>query len=159
MAAIRFLVLVVLLNVIRYVVTPLLETPFVFPRLFAAMEASPEYFNQDFSTWDWVTSYLYNFVMWGTAAGLFHLLRPVLRGGDVTASFKAFGLVWILFAAISGIYMNHYSHPPNFYGWNILDAFLAFGLVALANGILYRRVMGTYAAGAPGPATQGDSAS
>ena len=149
MAAIRFLLLVLLLNVIRYVVTPLLETPFVFPRLFAAMEASPEYFNQDFTTWDWVTSYAYNFVMWSVTVGLFHLQRPVLSGGDVTASFKSFSLVWILFAAVSGIYMNHYSHPPNFYGWNILDALLAFGLVALANGILYRRVMGPYAAEGP----------
>ncbi|MDH3222995.1 MAG: hypothetical protein OEO23_04700 [Gemmatimonadota bacterium] len=149
MTFIRFLVLVVLLNVIRYVVTPLLETPFIFPRLFAAMEASPEYFNQAFSTWDWITSYAYNFVMWGCATWLFHLLRPVLKGGDVTASFKVFGLVWLLFASVSAIYMNHYSHPRNFYGWNILDAFLAFGLVALANGILYRRVMGTAAAAGP----------
>jgi len=149
MAAVRFLTLVVILNLVRYFVTPLLEVPFVFPRLFAAMEASPEYFNQDFTTLDWVTSYAYNFVMWGIATWFFHRLRPVLAGGDVTASFKVFGAAWVMFSAISGIYMNHYSHPSNFYGWNVLDALLAFGLVALANGILYRRVMGSAAASGP----------
>jgi hypothetical protein len=150
MTVVRFLGLVVVLNIVRYVVTAPLETILVFPGLFAAMEASPSYFNTTFGQWEWVTSYAYNFAMWAVAAGVFHLLRPVLRGHDVVASLKAFGLQWAMFAAVSAIYMNHYSHPRDFYLWNILDGVLAFGVVAVTNGLLYRRVMGA-AAAAAGP--------
>ena len=52
-------------------------------------------------------------------------------------------------AAISAIYMNHYSHPRDFFFWNILDGVIAFGAVAVANGLLYRRVMGPAAAVGP----------
>lgn len=44
------------------------------------------------------------------------------------------------------VVLLHYSHPPDFYVWNILDAVIAFGTVALANGLLYGRVMGRAAA-------------
>ena len=127
-----------------------MEQALVLPHLFGAMAESPEYFSTEFGTWDWVTSYLYNFVMWGVAAWVFHLLRPVLKGGDVVASLKSFGLMWLMFAAVSAIYMNHYSHPRDFYLWNILDAVIAFATVAVANGLLYRRVLGPgAAAGSP----------
>jgi len=146
----RFLVLVVLLNVVRYLVAGVVEQALVLPHLFGAMAESADYFRTEFATWDWITSYLYNFVMWGVAAWIFHLLRPVLKGGDVVASLKSFGLMWLMFAAVSAIYMNHYSHPRDFYVWNILDAVIAFGTVAVANGLLYRRVMGpSAAAGCP----------
>lgn len=36
----------------------------IFEKLGAAMAASPSYFNLKFTSADWVTSYLYNFVMW-----------------------------------------------------------------------------------------------
>lgn len=143
MTVLRFLVLVVLLNVVRYLVAGVIEQALVLPHLFGAMAESPEHFRTEFATWDWVTSYLYNFVMWGVAAWVFHLLRPVLRGGDVVASLKSFGLMWLMFAAVSAIYMNHYSHPRDFYLWNILDAVIAFSTVAVANGLLYRHVMGS----------------
>lgn len=146
MGLLRFVVLVILLNVVRYVVAPLLEGPLVFPGLFGAMEASPDYFNSEFGRWDWITSYAYNFIMWTVTVWLFHLLRPVLRGSDVVASLKVFALSWLMFAAVSAIYMNHYSHPRAFYVWSILDGVIAFGLVGLANGLLYRRVMGPAAA-------------
>lgn len=150
MTVLRFLVLVVLLNVVRYLVAGVVEQALVLPHLFGAMAESAEYFRTEFATWDWITSYLYNFVMWGVAAWIFHLLRPVLKGGDVVASLKVFGLMWLMFAAVSAIYMNHYSHPRDFYVWNILDAVIAFGTVAVANGLLYRRVMGpSAAAGCP----------
>jgi len=150
MTVLRFLVLVVLLNVVRYLVAGVIEQALVLPHLFGAMAESPEYFRTQFATWDWVTSYLYNFVMWGVAAWVFHLLRPVLKGGDVVTSLKSFGLMWLMFAAVSAIYMNHYSHPRDFYLWNILDAVIAFATVAVANGLLYRRVMGpSAAAGSP----------
>ena len=141
MTLLRFLVLVVLLNVVRYLVAGVVAQALVLPHLFGAMAQSPEYFRTEFTTWDWATSYLYNFVMWGVAAWVFHLLRPVLKGGDVVASLKSFGLIWLMFAAVSAIYMNHYSHPRDFYVWNILDAVIAFATVAVANGLLYRRVM------------------
>ncbi len=142
MTLVRFLVLVILLNIVRYLVAGVVEQMLVLPHLFGAMAESEEYFRTEFETADWVTSYLYNFVMWAVAAWVFHLLRPVLKGGDVAASLKSFGLMWLMFAAVSAIYMNHYSHPPDFYIWNIVDAVVAFGTVALANGLLYRRVMG-----------------
>lgn len=142
MTFVRFLALVVLLNVVRYLVAGVVEQMLVLPHLFGAMAESPEYFRTEFTTWDWITSYLYNFVMWGVAAWVFHLLRPVLRGGNVVASLKSFALMWLMFAAVSAIYMNHYSHPRDFYLWNILDAVIAFGTVAVANGLLYGRVMG-----------------
>ena len=138
----RFLVLVVLLNIVRYLVAGFVEQMLILPHLFGAMADSQEYFRTEFRTLDWVTSYIYNFAMWAVAAWVFHLLRPVLKGGDVVASFKAFGVMWLMFAAVSAIYMNHYSHPPDFYLWNIADAVIAFGTVALANGLLYSRVMG-----------------
>jgi len=143
---IRFFALVLLLNVIRYGVVGPLESVLIFPGLFGAMEASPDYFNTSFTRMDWVTSYGYNFGMWAVATWVFHLLRPVLTGGDVVASLKAFGIMWLMFASVSAIYMNHYSHPHDFYVWNIVDGLLAFGLLGLANGLLYRRVMGDGAA-------------
>jgi hypothetical protein len=46
----------------------------------------------------------------------------------------------MLFACISAIYMNHDTHPKDFYLWNILDALLVFPFVALANGLLFPRI-------------------
>lgn len=73
-------------------------------------------------------------------------MRPALRGSDLIASFKALGLMWVFFASLSAVYMNHYSHPRAFYAWNIADALLTFFIVAVGNGMLYRRVMGIHAA-------------
>jgi len=141
----RFLGLVVLLNLVRYVIGFLVEPWVIFPGLFHAMEESSAYFNTSFETVDWVTSYLYNFGVWLVPAWLFHLARPVVRGTDVIASLKVFGILLVNFAAISAVYMNHYSHSRDFYLWNILDAVMMFAVVGLANGLLYRRVMGPFA--------------
>ena len=75
----------------------------------------------------------------------FHLMRPSLAENDIVASLTAFGIGWLFFAALSFVYMNHYSHPKAFYVWNVLDATLTFSVLAVANGLLYRRVMGSYA--------------
>lgn len=150
MLFIRFLALVVILNVLRYLCGFLLEPLVIFPGLSAAMEASPNYFNTTFDRFDWLTSYAYNFMMWFCCVWLFHLMRPAIRGSDYTASFKVFGIMWIFFASVSAILMNHYSHPKNFYFWIILDGILVYALVAACNGLLYRRVMGRYAAGRSG---------
>ena len=140
--ALRFAVLVVVLNVVRYLVAGVVGQQLTMPGIMGVMQSHPQYFSDFSGRWDLPTSYLYNFVMWAVAAWLFHLLRPVLRGGDMAASLKSFGLAWLFFAAVSAIYMNHYSHPKSFYAWNLIDSVLAFGVVAVANGALYRRVMG-----------------
>jgi hypothetical protein len=141
----RFFALVVLLNIVRYVIGFLVEPWIIFPGLFGAMEENSAYFNTSYHTVDWVTSYLYNFGVWLVPAWVHHLARPVLKGTDVIASLKVFGILLLNFAAISAVYMNHYSHPKDFYLWNLLDAVLMFAVVGVANGLLYRRVMGPFA--------------
>lgn len=142
----RFLGLVLVLNVIRYVGGFVFEPFLIFPGLMGAMEQSAEYFRTEFQAFDWMTSYFYNFMMWLCCAWVYHLVRPNLRGSDLVASLKIFGILWISFASVSAIYMNHYSHPRDFYFWNVLDGLLVFALVGIANGLLYRRLMGSYAA-------------
>ena len=146
MLLVRFLALVVILNVLRYLGGFLIEPTAIFPGLTAAMMASAEYFNTVYDTFDWVTSFFYNFMMWLTCALVFHLMRPAIRGSDILASFKVFGIMCLFFASVAAILMNHYSHPKDFYFWIILDSVLIYAFVALCNGLLYRRVMGPYAA-------------
>ena len=134
---VKFLVFVLILNVIRYALGGLIEKFLIFGPLFGAMEKSASCFNTQFSTWDWATSYFYNFMMWFTTAWVFAQMDPVLKGNPVLKSLKVYGLMFLMFASISAIYMNHYRHPKDFYFYNILDALLVFPLVAIANGLLY----------------------
>jgi hypothetical protein len=149
---VRFLGLVVVLNIVRYAGGALFEPVLIFPGLMNAMEASAGYFRLDFQASDWITSYFYNFIMWLCCVWIFHLARPAVAGSDLVASFTVFGIMWLSFASISAIYMNHYSHPKNFYFWNVADSLLVFALVALANGFLYRKIMGPAAVHCPGGA-------
>ena len=110
------------------------------------MEANPSYFATEFTAIDWATSFFYNFVMWLTCVWVFHLMRPTIAGSDLVASLKVFGIMCLFFASISAILMNHYSHPKDFYFWIILDGVLIYALVGACNGLLYRRVMGPFAA-------------
>ena len=64
MLIVRFLGLVLLLNILRYAGGFLFEPWVIFPGLFGAMEESASFFRTEFRTIDWVTSYLYNFMMW-----------------------------------------------------------------------------------------------
>jgi hypothetical protein len=139
----RLLVLIVILNVIRYLVAGPIETFLILPSLFGQMEANPGYFNNTFTAVDWVTSYFYNFMMWACAAWAFHIMQPALKGGWYAKSYKAFGLTWLFFASVSAIYMNHYSHSKAFYVFNVLDAVIAFFVVAVANAYLYPRIVKT----------------
>jgi hypothetical protein len=144
MLLLRFLALVVILNVLRYVIGGFLIEPFtIFSGLSTAMQESASYFNSVFDAFDWATSFFYNFMMWLICVWVFHLLRPVIKGSDLVASFKVFGIMCLFFASISAILMNHYSHPKDFYFWIILDGVLMYALVAAGNGLLYRRVMGS----------------
>lgn len=63
MFLVRFLALVVILNVLRYLGGLLVEPFTIFPGLSASMEESASYFNAEFAAFDWVTSFFYNFVI------------------------------------------------------------------------------------------------
>ena len=141
----RLLALVFALNIIRYLAAGPIEAFTVLPRLFAAMEASPSYFRNEFTTLDWITSYFYNFMMWASCVLCYHFIHPSLAGSSIVRSFKTFALLYLFFVSVSTIYMNHYSHPYDFYLYNILDGAIAFSVVALGNGLLYPRLMGRYA--------------
>ncbi len=137
----RFVALVIVLNIVRYIVGVPIEFPLVVNKMFGVMERNASCFNIHFSTLDWTTSYFYNFVMWLTITWVFHLLHPSLRGSFVGKSLKVYGLMVLSFASVSAIYMNHYIHPKSFYIYNILDALIIFPLVAVANGLLYPLLM------------------
>ena len=137
MLLVRILMHVILLNLVRYFVLGFIEQPIILPYLFRQMELNPQYFNTGFSTLDWVTSYFYNFMMWLVIVWVFHLLQPRLKGNMYLKSLKVFGIMWLFFASISAIYMNHYSHPKAFYVWNIVDALLIYSLLGLVNGCFY----------------------
>jgi hypothetical protein len=139
MTVIKFLALVVVLNIVRYVVAGPLEAWLIFGPLSGAMEESAAYFNTSFTTFDWVTSFSYNFMMWLSITWLFFLAEPRLEGSYVVRSLKLYGVAWLFFASLSGVYMNHYSHPKDFYFFNVLDAAIVFPIVAVANGLLFPR--------------------
>ena len=139
----KFLLLVIILNVARYVVGFPFEKFLLLDRLFGAMERSSSYFNIQYSTFDWVTSYFYNFMMWFATTLVFVLLGSKLKGSYILRSLKVYALMFLMFASVSAIYMNHYSHPKDFYFYNILDGLIVFCLVATVNGLIYPRVFKT----------------
>jgi len=134
---IRFLLLIIILNILRYLVIGLIEEPLILPYLFSQMEINTEYFNTDFQTLDWLTSYFYNFIMWLVVVWVFHILHPQIKGNFYIKSLKVFGIMCLFFISISAIYMNHYSHPKAFYFWNMLDAVMVYTLLAILNGFFY----------------------
>ncbi len=137
----KFLTLVIILNLLRYAYAYLPIEASVFGSMLGAMERSPSYFNMNFTTFDWITSYFYNFILWLSITWIYFYLHPVFKGNHIVKSLKVYGIFWVLFASISAIYMNHYSHPKGFYLWNIVDALLVFPFVALANGMLFPRIL------------------
>ncbi len=133
----KFLALVVILNIIRYILGWPFERLVIIGPLTGAMERTSYCFNTHFSSFDWATSFFYNFMMWLTLTWMFAAMHSALSGDPVLKSLKIFGMGYLLFASISAIYMNHYRHPKVFYFYNILDGLLVFPLVAAANGLLY----------------------
>jgi hypothetical protein len=133
----KFLALVILLNVIRYSFAYLPLEQIAFQPMMSVMDSNPSYFNMNFSANDWATSYLYNFMMWLVFTWVFMLVQPRLKGHPVVRALKVYGLMFLIFASISAIYMNHYSHPKEFYFYSIFDALLVFPVVAVATGLLY----------------------
>ncbi len=137
---VKFLTLVLALNLIRYVFGYPFEKLLIFDPLFGTMERNALCFNTRFTTLDWTTSYFYNFMMWLTITWVFVKMQPRLAGDPVTKSLKVYGLMFLFFTSVSAIYMNHYRHERTFYGYNILDALIVYTLVAVANGLIYPRL-------------------
>lgn len=137
----RFVALVVVLNIVRYAVGGPIEFPLVVNKMSGVMERNPACFNLQFSTLDWATSFFYNFMMWLTITGVFHLLHPVLSGNFIMRSLKVYGLMFLFFASVSAIYMNHQIIPKSFFVYSILDSLIIFPIVATANGLLYSHFM------------------
>lgn len=138
MTLLKLLGLVVVLNIVRYVAAVPLEAYLVFGGLSGAMEESA-CFNTTFTTADWATSFFYNFMMWFSITLMFYVAEQGLGGGYMLRSLKLYGIAWLFFASLSAVYMNHYSHPIDFYVFNVLDALIVFPIVAVANGLLYPR--------------------
>ncbi len=137
----KLLLLVVLLNVARYVLGFYLESWFVFPGMFGVMEKFPESFNTSFSRADFAISLFYNFMLWFCAALIFHFAHPQVQGGFIVRSLKLYGLAGLFFCSLSAIYMNHYvAAMQPFYLYSMLDAVLLFPLVGLVNGLIYPRL-------------------
>lgn len=133
----KFLALVVALNIIRYAVPMPYEFPLAVAPMMGVMEKNASYFNSNFTNIDWITSYAYNFMLWLSFTWIYYYIHPVLKGNHVTKSLKLYAIMLVVFASISAIYMNHYSHPKDFYVWSIVDAALVFPVVAMANGLLF----------------------
>ena len=144
----RLLVLTIVLNIVRYAAAPLIEGPLL-TRLFAVMEAYPQHFRTAFDQVDLITSYLYNFGVWFAAVVVFHFMHRSVRGGWLRRSVAVWAVMWLSFASVSAVYMNHYSHSRSFYGWVVGHALLMHLLLAGANAVLYPRIVARTAAPMP----------
>lgn len=137
----KFLLLVVLLNLVRYLFGYYLESWFVLPGMFDVMGKFPESFNTAFSNTDFAISLFYNFMLWLAAAWIFHLAHPNVKGGFILKSLKIYGISCLFFLSLSAVYMNHYVEAVQpFYLYSMLDAILLFPIVAIANGFIYPRL-------------------
>lgn len=137
----KFLFLVVLLNIIRYVVGGPIEGVVLMEPMHSVMPQYPEVFDTDFTTGDFAVSLFYNFMLWLTAAWMFYLAHPAFKGSTIVKSLKVFGLMGLFFISLAAVYMNHYTADiKTFYLYSMLDAVILFPLVGLANGLLFPRI-------------------
>ncbi|MDX1395991.1 MAG: hypothetical protein R3195_16535 [Gemmatimonadota bacterium] len=150
---IRLALLVIALNVVRYLVGGIIEGVTIMGPMHAPMAAYPDVFDLDFTTTDFAISLVYNYLMWFVAAVVFHLLNPTLSGSIWVRSLKSYLLMAAFFCSLAAVYMNHYTAAVKpFYLWSMVDALIVFPLVGLANAVLYPLFFrGT--AHAPGPGT------
>ena len=137
----KFLLLVVILNLVRYLVGGPLEALFVIEGMHGVMPKFPNTFNVDFSGSDFAMSFFYNFMMWVAAAAVFYIAYPSLRGHFIIRSLKVFGLMGLFFVSLSAVYMNHYVPQVRvFYLYSMLDAVILFPIVGIANGLIFPRL-------------------
>lgn len=140
----KFILLVVILNVVRYLIGGPIEGVTIMEPMHEVMPKYPDTFDTEFSSSDFALSFFYNFVMWLTATWVFHIAHPVVSGNFIVKSFKIFGLMCLFFISLAAIYMNHYVDPiKKFYLFSMLDAVIVFAIVALANGLIYPRLFKT----------------
>lgn len=134
----KFILLVFLLNLIRYLIGGPLEALILMEPMHAVMPKFPEVFNTEFSNADFIISLGFNFMLWLTATWVFYLAHPALKGNYIMKSLKIFGLMGLFFISLAAIYMNHYTDPVKpFYLYSMLDAVILFPIVGLANGLLF----------------------
>ena len=137
----KFILLVVLLNLIRYLVGGPVEAMFIIERMHEVIPKYPDVFNNDFDTTDFMISLFYNFMFWLAATWVFHIAHPRVTGNFIAKSFKIFGLMCLFFVSVSAVYMNHYTDAVKpFYLYSMIDALIVFPIVALANGLIYPRL-------------------
>lgn len=137
----KFLLLVVILNVVRYLVGGPIESVTIMEPMHDVMPKYPDTFDTDFTGTDFAISLFYNFMLWLTATWVFHIAHPALKGNFISKSFKIFGLMCLFFISLAAVYMNHYADPiKRFYLFSMLDAIIIFSVVALANGLIYPRL-------------------
>ena len=137
----KFIALVVLLNLIRYGVGGPIEAMTIMEPMHAVMPQYPDVFDNDFDTADFLVSIFYNFMLWLTATWVFHIAHPCVAGGFVTKSLKLFGLMCLFFISLAAVYMNHFTPAVKpFYLWSMVDALIVFGIVGLCNGVIYPKL-------------------
>ena len=143
----KFILLVVVLNIVRYFVGGPIEGVTIMEPMHEVMPLYPDTFDNDFSTTDFALSFFYNFMMWFTATWVFHIAHPAVSGNMIMKSLKLFGLMCLFFISLAAIYMNHYADPiKKFYLFSMLDAIILFTVVALANGLIYPKLLAKNAA-------------
>ena len=136
----KLVVLVVLLNIIRYIIGGPIESFTIMEPMHQPMIEYKDCFNSDFTNIDWASSFFYNFLVWFCAAWIFHLAQHSVSGNMIVKSFKIFGIALLFFISISAVFMNHYIEGiRTFYRFGMIDAVITFSIVALANGLLYPR--------------------
>lgn len=137
----KFLGLVLLLNIVRYFIGGSIEALVLMEEMHAVMPQYPEVFDTDFSTRDFIISLFYNFMMWLTAAWVFYIAHPQVKGNFIIKSLKIFGLMGLFFVSLAAVYMNHYTADiKTFYLYSMLDAVILFPLVGVANGLLFPKL-------------------
>lgn len=139
----RLLALTVVLNLVRYFVGGPIEGITIMEPMHRVMPLYPEVFDNDFTSTDFAISLGYNFMLWFSAAAVFHLMHPALKGGMLLKSLKSYGLMCLFFVSLAAVYMNHYVDAVKpFYFWSMVDALIVFTVVALANALLYPLFLG-----------------
>ncbi len=139
----KFLLLVVLLNVIRYLIGGMIEQHTIMLPMHQPIAEFPACFNNNFTEYDWGTSFFFNFMLWLAVTWLFHLTWPALQGSFLLRSLTIFGICCLFFISLAAVYMNHYPEGiRTFYRYSILDALILFPLLGVANGLLYPLLFG-----------------
>jgi hypothetical protein len=136
----RLALLVLLLNVIRYLVGGPLEAVTIMEPMHRVMPLYPDVFDTDFTSTDFTISLIYNYMMWFWATVAFHFMHPRLSGPMWVRSLKSYLIMAAFFWSLAAVYMNHYvADIKPFYFWSMIDALILFPLIGLANAIFYPR--------------------